>query len=175
MIYYGDEVGMYGADDPNNRQPMWWDDIKYDDPNIAPNADLLEHCARLIAIRNRWDCFRGGSCRTLLADDRQDLFAFARQGKDEAAVVAFNRSGEPRVAAVNVSALRDAHGSVQQWTDVLRERDYRIYNFRREGESVTRRGIRVNGSYPTRTRPDGTIEIALGPREAAILVSGTGQ
>lgn len=30
MIYYGAEAGMWGADDPDNRKPMLWADLKYD-------------------------------------------------------------------------------------------------------------------------------------------------
>ena len=175
VVFYGDEVGMFGADDPNNRQPMWWPELDYDDPDIEINEDLKDYYARLIAIRNRWACFRSGTYRTLMANDREDLFVYARQGQEEAAIVAFNRSDAARVVTVDVSNLRDQHGSVQQWTDVLRERDYRIVNFRRSGETVTRMGIRINKAYPTRTRSDGTMEIALGPHEAAIMISGTGR
>lgn len=175
VIYYGSEVGMHGADDPNNRQPMWWEDLQYADPDIQINTSLLDYYTRLLAIRNRWDCFRSGSYKTLLADDRADVFAFGRQGQTEAAVVILNRSTSARVVALNVAELRDEHGSVQQWTDVLRERDYRIVNFRRPNETVTRRGIRIDKAYPIRARPDGNIEVALGPREAAILISGAGQ
>ena len=35
MIYYGDEVGMWGADDPHDRKPMIWDELKYDDEIIT--------------------------------------------------------------------------------------------------------------------------------------------
>ena len=28
MVYYGDEVGMWGSDDPNNRKPMLWKDLE---------------------------------------------------------------------------------------------------------------------------------------------------
>ena len=38
MIYYGDEVGMWGADDPHDRKPMIWDDLKYDDEIINENS-----------------------------------------------------------------------------------------------------------------------------------------
>ena len=31
FIYYGDEVGMWGADDPDCRKPMIWDEFIYDD------------------------------------------------------------------------------------------------------------------------------------------------
>ena len=29
FIYYGDEFGMCGADDPDCRKPMVWDDLSY--------------------------------------------------------------------------------------------------------------------------------------------------
>jgi cyclomaltodextrinase len=176
MIYYGDEVGMFGADDPNNRQPMWWDDLgAWADKDIKIDADLLEHYSRLAAIRNTWECFRSGGCRSLVADDRNDVFGYARQGKAEAAIVLFNRSDAERVVTLNVKELRDAHGPVQQWADVLRTRDYRLVNLTRPGESVTRRGIRATPAIAPKTRVDGTIEVKLAPREAAILVSGSGQ
>jgi cyclomaltodextrinase / maltogenic alpha-amylase / neopullulanase len=30
IVYYGNENGMWGADDPENRKPMLWEDIKYE-------------------------------------------------------------------------------------------------------------------------------------------------
>ena len=30
MIYYGDEVGMWGANDPCNRKPMFWKELNYE-------------------------------------------------------------------------------------------------------------------------------------------------
>ncbi len=27
VIYYGDEAGMWGANDPDSRKPMVWDDL----------------------------------------------------------------------------------------------------------------------------------------------------
>ena len=37
MVYYGDEVGMWGANDPDCRKPMVWDDLAYNDE--VYNAD----------------------------------------------------------------------------------------------------------------------------------------
>ena len=31
MVYYGTESGMWGGDDPCDRKPMVWDDLKYDE------------------------------------------------------------------------------------------------------------------------------------------------
>ncbi len=38
MIYYGDEVGMWGATDPCCRKPMIWDDLKYVDEVYLPDG-----------------------------------------------------------------------------------------------------------------------------------------
>ncbi len=64
MIYYGTEVGMWGANDPCDRQPMLWSDLSYEDEtqgfraplptphSRAPDLDLFAFYQRLIAIRN---------------------------------------------------------------------------------------------------------------------------
>jgi cyclomaltodextrinase / maltogenic alpha-amylase / neopullulanase len=36
MIYYGDEVGMWGGDDPDCRKPMVWKELTYDDETHHP-------------------------------------------------------------------------------------------------------------------------------------------
>jgi len=36
MIYYGDEAGMWGATDPDDRKPMLWPDMKYQDEKTSP-------------------------------------------------------------------------------------------------------------------------------------------
>ena len=36
MVYYGDEAGMWGGDDPCDRWPMLWDDLQYDAASQRP-------------------------------------------------------------------------------------------------------------------------------------------
>jgi hypothetical protein len=37
LVYYGDEAGMWGADDPSNRKPMLWEDLEpYAKPEDQP-------------------------------------------------------------------------------------------------------------------------------------------
>src|SRR5438067_10515192 len=38
MIYYGDEAGMWGATDPDDRMPMVWDDLKFEPQAIDPRG-----------------------------------------------------------------------------------------------------------------------------------------
>lgn len=104
MIYYGDEVGMWGANDPDDRKPMIWDDIEYEDevylPNqekrapdpVAQNKDLLEHYQRLIAIRKAEPALSKGSFKTLHIDDERELFLFERQWENQRIWVLINNA-----------------------------------------------------------------------------------
>ncbi|MEM9798950.1 MAG: alpha-amylase family glycosyl hydrolase [Planctomycetota bacterium] len=94
MIYYGDEVGMWGADDPTNRKPMLWRDLEpYD--NADENYVMEDHYAfyrEAVALRRDHAALRVGTYRTLLVDDEQDLIAFEREHGGEVVLVAINAS-----------------------------------------------------------------------------------
>jgi cyclomaltodextrinase / maltogenic alpha-amylase / neopullulanase len=77
MLYYGTEVGMWGGNDPCDRQPMLWSDLAYEDetqgfrgPLPAPNPrrpdlDLFAFYQRLIALRKAQPALRRGAFRWL--------------------------------------------------------------------------------------------------------------
>jgi len=89
FVYYGEEVGMWGADDPDCRKPMVWDDITYETEVTHPygkpfgpyevrlDEDLLAYYKALIKLRNTEPALRRGSYKTLLAD-AAGYFAFQR-------------------------------------------------------------------------------------------------
>lgn len=70
-IYYGDEIGMTGDNDPDCRKAMIWDQEKQ-------NADLLLWYKWLINIRKENKCIRYGDYRTVLCDEEKNLFGFVR-------------------------------------------------------------------------------------------------
>lgn len=95
MIYYGGEVGMYGADDPSCRKPMLWPELlPYDDPDERIEQDVLEHHRRMIAIRNTYPALQVGSLDTLMTDDGKGIYAYARSLDGESVVVVLNNSGQ---------------------------------------------------------------------------------
>ncbi|MCF7824179.1 MAG: glycoside hydrolase family 13 protein [Candidatus Marinimicrobia bacterium] len=89
LIYYGEEVGMWGADDPDCRKPMLWDDIEYKTEVSHPygepfgpyevrrNEDLYAYYRSLIDMRKYEPALQTGSYQTLEAEDKGH-FAFQR-------------------------------------------------------------------------------------------------
>jgi cyclomaltodextrinase len=106
MIYYGDEVGMWGADDPTCRKPMLWKDLEpYENPE--ENFVMEDHLAyyrQIIGLRRAHSALRTGSFTTLLADDAADVWAFMRKDGQEQIIVAVNASEQTRRIAIQLPA-----------------------------------------------------------------------
>ena len=83
-IYYGDELGMTGENDPGCRGGMAWD---------APDEALHAWQKKLIALRKKHACLRGGAYRVLAA--RDNLFAFQRADQNECVIAVFNAGDTP--------------------------------------------------------------------------------
>jgi glycosidase len=112
MIYFGDEVGMWGSNDPNNRKPMVWKDLSpYQDPQESVDVALLDYYRTVIALRTAHPALRTGTFRTVRTDDAQDVWAFIRAGHGEELLVALNASDRP--ATVSFADLGDG------WEDVF--------------------------------------------------------
>jgi glycosidase len=67
-VYYGSEIGMTGGNDPENRNPMRWDWVRHDHPEMV-------WMKRLIALHNQHRALRVGDYRRIEAGQ---LFAFER-------------------------------------------------------------------------------------------------
>ena len=107
-VWNGDEVGMWGADDPDERKPMVWSDLRYDDETthplgrprrrdkVAPDTALFRVYRELIALRRQHlRLFVDGSLNWLHTDDARGLLAYERVLGDQRAIVAFNVSDAP--------------------------------------------------------------------------------
>jgi glycosidase len=87
MIYYGDEIGMTGAGDPDNRRMM-----RFGDEVSTAEAQVREHFSKLAHARRMHPSLYLGSRRALVAD--ADRYAYARAYAEDRALVLFNRSDE---------------------------------------------------------------------------------
>ena len=86
IIYYGDEFGMPGADDPDNRRPM-----RFDDELSAHEAALQRKIARLGRLRRCLVSLRRGDFFSLRVS--QDRYTYLRDAEDGApAFVVLNRA-----------------------------------------------------------------------------------
>jgi len=87
-VYYGDEVGMTGGDDPDCRRTMVWDETEQ-------NRDLLAYVRRLVSLRTDAHPLRRGS----LSFDREltdgDRLVYRRRSDDGSVAVAINRGSDP--------------------------------------------------------------------------------
>jgi glycosidase/fibronectin type 3 domain-containing protein len=96
-VYYGDEVGLTGADDPDDRRTYPWTDT-----GGHPDTALLAHYRALAVLRKSVPALTDGDFRVLLADDAADSVAYGRKTGSQAAIVALNRGGAPQTLHMNV-------------------------------------------------------------------------
>ena len=98
MVYYGDEIGMKGGDDPDNRRDFpggWQSDATnaFEPAGRTPEQQsLIEHLQKLGRIRKELESLRRGAMVELLAET--DQYAFARTTAQASVLVVFNRSAE---------------------------------------------------------------------------------
>ena len=88
MIYYGDELGLTGAGDPDNRRML-------PDPDKASGEakTTLDHVSKLTHLRSAHPAFRYGSRRAI--ETKKDTYAIVRAYAEDRALIAFNRSEKP--------------------------------------------------------------------------------
>ncbi len=150
VIYYGDEAGMWGANEPSCRKPMVWADLAYEpeahNPDqslrespipVAFNTSIHETYRDLIRIRHDREELRSGSFRVAAVDDKQRTYAFWRESEKARTLVLLNASDSDSSVLVAGDGL---------WRDLL------------------------DPAYEARSR-DGALKIDIPPVRARILVS----
>jgi glycosidase len=99
-IYYGDEIGMPGGGDPDNRRdfPGGW----IGDPNNAftesgrtrEQQEVFSYVQALLKLRREHAALRNGWLWHLASDETS--YVFARESEEERLVVVFNNADQPR-------------------------------------------------------------------------------
>lgn len=107
MIYYGTEVGLWGANDPCDRQPMLWDDIPYDDETLgfhgplakpyprSPDHQLRSFYQQLIALRRAEPALRRGAFQWLDLPLGEETIGFERTLGPETLWCFIHKGGQP--------------------------------------------------------------------------------
>ena len=94
-IYYGDEVAMQGAHDPDCRRPFHW---KWTEE--PARVEVHDYFAALTAVRRAHPSCVWGQFETLLADGR--VYAYRRASTHDAIIVVMNACTEPASVTVPV-------------------------------------------------------------------------
>jgi glycosidase len=117
VIYYGDEYGMPGANDPDNRRMMVFTGLN------KREEDLRSTVQRLTAIRSSNMALLFGD--VMLLSYSKSTFAYVRYYFDSTVLVVFNKSNEPEYIAISKDRLMlngyKSHfgSSVQEHSDSL--------------------------------------------------------
>lgn len=124
-IYYGDEIGLDGGKDPQNRKAFPWAEEEW-------NNDLRKYIQRLISVRKMRPALRRGEFKRIYLEEAGDVYAFARIFDDESVLIAINTSETTHRATVSVDQLDWQNGQIIK--DLLSQEKY----------GITERSILVN-------------------------------
>jgi glycosidase len=123
MIYYGDEVGMEGLNDPDCRRGMIWDPEEQ-------NLELLAWHKELIALRKEHKVLRSGRCRTVWADSATNVYGFVRFSQGEQVLVLLNNS--PKAQNIGLEKIQWPVAVPKQVQDLLTKETYPLGEVRLE-------------------------------------------
>ena len=114
QIWNGEEVGMWGADDPDCRKPIVWDDISYEDEQAAynpaksrpvdivrPDTILKVFYTKLCKMRKENPVLVYGNLNFSASDDQKMILVYNRWMDNNEIIVAFNRSGKQQTVRVS--------------------------------------------------------------------------
>lgn len=102
QIWNGDEMGMWGADDPSTRKPLIWPDYDFEPETTHPNGlprpanevsfnhEWFDHYRKLIQIRKSNPVLSFGELEYLVIDDQNELLAYSRFDDEHEVIAVFN-------------------------------------------------------------------------------------
>lgn len=116
-IYYGDEFGMEGENDPDCRRCMVWDKKDQD-------LELFAFYQQLISLRKQYPALRQGTFKFLHAKEGNNGLIYERSDDEETFVIAMNSSSEPVTVSIDVETSK--------WENMLDQTTLQVENGRLE-------------------------------------------
>ena len=110
-IYYGDEYGQPGANDPDNRRWMQFDGLTEAEQDVLATTKMLAH------MHNAYMPFIYGDYKLLYVDD--DVLAYSRTYMGETALVVLNKGSESREVEVSIPCGLTVEGGSTLLVEVL--------------------------------------------------------
>jgi glycosidase len=106
-LYYGDEIGMPGGDDPDNRRdfPGGWigdsSDAFTQSGRKREQQEIFSYVQELLRVRREHAALRGGQLWHLASDET--AYVFLRESEDERVAVAFNNAYKTREMRISLT------------------------------------------------------------------------
>ena len=146
-IFYGDEIGLTGANDPECRQAMVWDSTKQ-------NHMLFDWYRRLIGIRKKYDALILGDYCTNLCSSETGLYGFIRPYRKQNIYIVLNPTNQRQNAAVPLLEQES------EWFELLNEEKISSIKIQK-GESYYNHDIAQYGSRLQTTMEPYSVKIFI--------------
>jgi cyclomaltodextrinase len=114
MIYYGDEAGMWGGDDPDCRKPMVWQELSYE-PEVADplghsrsvdsvkfDPQIFNWYKRLISLRKGNRALSLGGINFFLIDDNKKVVGYSRNLNNDVLYVFINNKNRSEEVSIGL-------------------------------------------------------------------------
>jgi glycosidase len=123
MIYYGDEAGMWGGDDPDCRKPMVWSEVKYETEIADPlgrerkpdpvffNTDLFNWYKKLIDIRRENKLLSEGDLNFFYINNGSKILGYSRTLESKTVFIILNNDSANKSIEIKLEAT-DNKGKV---------------------------------------------------------------
>lgn len=105
VVYYGDEIGMPGGNDPDNRRMMQFENLNH------LQIELKNTAAKLLNLRRSNIALIFGDFRMLLVED--NLMVYQRTYFNKSAIVVFNNSDKEQKITIQMSN-NCSHRNIEQ-------------------------------------------------------------
>lgn len=115
VIYYGDEFGMTGANDPDNRRMM-----RFGNELNSNEKKTLAEVTKLVALRKNHTALNYGDFLTLTADN--NCYIYLRSDLNERVLVLLNKSSIPVTKTVELPAVYNT----KKLVNLLSKKELRI-------------------------------------------------
>ena len=115
IIFYGDEFGMTGANDPDNRRMM-----RFGDDLTRWETEQLEAFQKLTKFRNDYSCLRRGDYLNLYTDN--NIMVYSRGDTQNRLIILINKSENPN----NVTVCLPAWLEGKTLKSLIGNKQYRI-------------------------------------------------
>jgi len=124
MIYYGDEVGMWGGDDPDCRKPMVWKELNYESETAHPsgkyrpkdevsfNTDLFNWYKKLITIRKENSSLSVGEIKFFLTEKNNNILGYKRNFENKTIWILVNNSEKQEAINLNLTDIDNFEGDL---------------------------------------------------------------